>query len=167
MIVGNFAGTLVVYVAAARLPREQLGLEFDRPLLREMNRFGLPLVPAALALARSTSATASSSCSSTGQAEVGLYSVGVRIASAMVLLLTAFRLAWPAFAYSIRDDDEAKRTYAFVLTYLVARSRRGSRSRSGCSRPGSSAARDARSSAAARAWSACSRSARSRTRPTS
>ena len=43
----------------------------------------------------------------------------MRIASAMVLLLTAFRMAWPAFAYSIEDDNEAKRTYAFVLTYLV------------------------------------------------
>jgi O-antigen/teichoic acid export membrane protein len=36
-----------------------------------------------------------------------------------VLLLTAFRTAWPAFAYSIDDDQEAKRTYGFVLTYLV------------------------------------------------
>ena len=51
--------------------------------------------------------------------EVGLYSVGVRIASALVLLLTAFRLAWPAFAYSIDDDAAARRTYAYVLTYLV------------------------------------------------
>jgi O-antigen/teichoic acid export membrane protein len=37
----------------------------------------------------------------------------------MVLLLTAFRTAWPAFAYSIRDDSEARRTYAYVLTYLT------------------------------------------------
>jgi O-antigen/teichoic acid export membrane protein len=37
----------------------------------------------------------------------------------MVLLLTAFRMAWPAFAYSIRDEGEARRTYAFVLTYLT------------------------------------------------
>jgi O-antigen/teichoic acid export membrane protein len=28
-------------------------------------------------------------------------------------------MAWPAFAYSIEDDAEAKRTYAYVLTYLV------------------------------------------------
>jgi O-antigen/teichoic acid export membrane protein len=55
----------------------------------------------------------------TDTSEVGLYSVGVRIASAMVLLLTAFRTAWPAFAYSIKSDDEAKQTYAWVLTYLV------------------------------------------------
>jgi O-antigen/teichoic acid export membrane protein len=43
----------------------------------------------------------------------------VRIASAIVLLLTAFRMAWPAFAYSIEDDREAQRTYSFVLTYVV------------------------------------------------
>src|SRR2546421_569540 len=31
----------------------------------------------------------------------------------------AFRTAWPAFAYSIEDDRDAKRTYSFVLTYLL------------------------------------------------
>ena len=43
----------------------------------------------------------------------------LRRASAIVLLLTAFRMAWPAFAYSIEDDREAQRTYSFVLTYVV------------------------------------------------
>ena len=43
----------------------------------------------------------------------------MRVASAIVLLLTAFRMAWPAFAYSIEDDREAQRTYSFVLTYVV------------------------------------------------
>ena len=33
--------------------------------------------------------------------------------------MIAFRLAWPAFAYSIEDESMAKRTYAFVLTYLL------------------------------------------------
>jgi O-antigen/teichoic acid export membrane protein len=41
------------------------------------------------------------------------------MASAIILVLAAFRTAWPAFAYSIEDDDEAKRTYSFVLTYIV------------------------------------------------
>ena len=43
----------------------------------------------------------------------------MRISSAIVFLMIAFRLAWPAFAYSIEDDREAKRTYSFVLTYLL------------------------------------------------
>ena len=119
VIVGNFTGTLVVYVALLGYRREQLGLQFDRRLLREMNRFGLPLVPTALFLWATNFSDRLFLVKLADTTEVGLYSVGVRIASAMVLLLTAFRLAWPAFAYSIESDDEARRTYAYVLTYLV------------------------------------------------
>ena len=119
VIVGNFTGTLVVYLALLGYRREQLGLEFDRPLLRAMNRFGLPLVPTALFLWTTNFSDRFFLVKLADAAEVGLYSVGVRIASAMVLLLTAFRLAWPPFAYSIESDEEAKRTYAFVLTYLT------------------------------------------------
>ena len=84
-----------------------------------MNRFGVPLVPTALFLWITNFSDRLFLVKLADTDEVGLYSVGVRIASAMVLLLTAFRLAWPAFAYSIEDEREAKRTYAYVLTYLV------------------------------------------------
>ena len=120
VIVGNFTGTLVVYVVLLGYRREQLGLQFDRPLLREMNRFGLPLVPTALFLWTTNFSDRIFLARLADTREVGLYSVGVRIASALVLLLTAFRLAWPAFAYSIDDEREARRAYAYVLTYLVA-----------------------------------------------
>ena len=50
VIVGNFTGTLLVYAILIGYRREQLGLQFDRQLLREMNRFGVPLVPTALFL---------------------------------------------------------------------------------------------------------------------
>ena len=120
VIVGNFTGTLVVYLALLGYRRAQLGLQLSRPLLREMNRFGIPLVPSALALIALNFGDRFFLNELVGTAEVGRYELGVRIASAMVLLITAFRMAWPAFAYSIEDDDEAKRTYAFVLTYFVA-----------------------------------------------
>jgi O-antigen/teichoic acid export membrane protein len=120
VIVGSFTGTLIVYAALIGYRREQLGLQLDRQLLREMNRFGLPLVPSALFLWVTNFSDRFFLVKLADTEEVGLYSVGVRIASAMALLLTAFRTAWPAFAYSIDDDGEARRTYAFVLTYLVA-----------------------------------------------
>jgi O-antigen/teichoic acid export membrane protein len=119
VIVGNFIGTLSVYLVLLAYRRDQLGLQFDRGLLREMNRFGLPLVPTAVFLWMTNFSDRLFLVKLTDTAEVGRYSVGVRIASAMVLLLTAFRTAWPAFAYSIEDDREAKRAYGFVLTYLV------------------------------------------------
>jgi O-antigen/teichoic acid export membrane protein len=120
VIVGNFAGTLIVYTGLLAYRREQLGLELDRPLLREMNRFGMPLVPSALFLWALNFSDRFFLVKLSGPREVGLYSIGVRVASAIVLLLAAFRTAWPAFAYSIEDDREAARTYSYVLTYLVA-----------------------------------------------
>ena len=119
VIVGNFTGTLIVYVVLVFYRREQLGLEFDRTLFRRMNRFGMPLVPSALFLWVTNFSDRIFIVKLADTHEVGLYSVGVRIASAMVLMLTAFRMAWPAFAYSIEDEREARRTYGFVLTYLV------------------------------------------------
>jgi O-antigen/teichoic acid export membrane protein len=119
VVVGNFLGTLTVYSLLLAYRREQLGIEFDRPLLREMQRFGVPLVPAALALIVINFSDRFFLAHLADLNEVGVYEMGMRVASAMVLLLTAFRMAWPAFAYSIEDDGEARRTYAFVLTYLV------------------------------------------------
>jgi O-antigen/teichoic acid export membrane protein len=120
VIAGNFTGTLVVYFALLLYRRELLGFEFDRKLFEAMERFGLPLVPSALALIAVTFSSRFFLAHLSGLDEVGRYELGVRIASVMVLLLTAFRNAWPAFAYSIEDDTLARRTYAFVLTYLVA-----------------------------------------------
>jgi O-antigen/teichoic acid export membrane protein len=118
-VVGNFLGTLTVYIVLLAYRRYQLGFEFDRRLLRAMNRFGLPLVPSALALWAINLIDRLLINGYKGQAEVGIYSLAVRIASVIVFLMTAFQLAWPAFAYSIRDDSAAKRTYAYVLTYLL------------------------------------------------
>jgi O-antigen/teichoic acid export membrane protein len=120
VIVGNFLGTLCVYLALLSYRRDQLGLQFDRTLMRDMNRFGWPLVPSALALWVTNFSDRFFLVKLSGASEVGLYSIGVRIASVIVLFLTAFRTAWPAFAYSIEDENEARRTYGFVLTYLLA-----------------------------------------------
>jgi O-antigen/teichoic acid export membrane protein len=119
VLVGNFTGTLCVYAVLLGYRRYQLGLQFDRKLFRAMNKFGMPLVPAALALWAVNFVDRFFVALYKGQSEVGVYSVAVRISSAVVFLLIAFRTAWPAFAYSIEDDREARRTYAFVLTYLL------------------------------------------------
>jgi O-antigen/teichoic acid export membrane protein len=118
-VIGNFLGTLAVWAALLAYRRKLLGLEFDRGLLRAMNRFGLPLVPAALALWVINFVGRLFIGVFDGQAEVGVYSLAARIASVIVFLMAAFQLAWPAFAYSIKDEGEARRTYSYVLTYLL------------------------------------------------
>ncbi len=120
LVVGNFTGTLVVYLALLAYRTEQLGLEFDRALFRRMQTFGMPLVPAALALWMINFIDREFVIWYKGLREAGVYSAAVKIASVITFVMIAFRTAWPAFAYSIDDDREAKRTYAYVLTYLLA-----------------------------------------------
>jgi O-antigen/teichoic acid export membrane protein len=120
LVVGNFTGTLVVYFVLLAYRNEQLGLEFDRPLFRRMQKFGMPLVPAALALWMINFIDREFVVWYKGLDEAGIYSAAVKIASVITFVIIAFRTAWPAFAYSIEDDREAKRAYAFVLTYLLA-----------------------------------------------
>jgi O-antigen/teichoic acid export membrane protein len=123
IIVGNLSGTLVVFIALLGYRREQLGLQFDRKLLHTLNRFGFPLMGAALTIwVTNFGDRLMLSHLLHGHLRlvaVGQYSLANKISSAMVLLFTAFQVAWPAFAYSLEDDREAKRAYSFVLTYLM------------------------------------------------
>ena len=168
VIVGNFTGTLAVYAVLVLYRREQLGLEFDRELLRRMNTFGLPLVPSALFLWMTNFSDRIFLVKLADMHEVGLYSVGVRIASAIVLLLTAFRLAWPAFAYSIEDD--ASRAPHVRLRPDLSRRRHdvgGDGPRASLARGSCGGSRPNPTSSRRRAWSALSHSPRSRSPGTS
>jgi O-antigen/teichoic acid export membrane protein len=123
IIVGNLSGTLVVFIALLGYRREQLGLQFDGKLLRTMNKFGFPLMAAALAIWVTNFGDRlmiSKLLHGTYRFnQLGQYSLAYKITSGMVLLFTAFQVAWPAFAYSIEDEKSAKRAYSYVLTYLI------------------------------------------------
>src|SRR5438046_9314937 len=84
-----------------------------------MQLCGMPLVPPALALWTINFVDREFVSWYKGNAEVGVCSAAVKIAGVITFVMVAFRTAWPAFAYSIEDDREAKRTYSYVLTYLL------------------------------------------------
>jgi O-antigen/teichoic acid export membrane protein len=119
VLVGNFSGTLILYAVLLGYRRAQLGLEFDRSLFRKMIAWGMPFVPSVVALSTVDFSDRFFLVKFWGQHELGLYAIGVRISAALLFVLTAFRTAWPAFAFSIKDEDEARRTFAFVMTYVV------------------------------------------------
>jgi O-antigen/teichoic acid export membrane protein len=79
----------------------------------------MPLVPSALALWTITFIDRMFVIWYKGAAEAGVYSAAVKIAGVITFVMVAFRTAWPAFAYSIEDDRDAKQTYSYVLTYLL------------------------------------------------
>lgn len=119
VLVGNFSGTLAIYVVLLAYRRTQLGLEFDTDVFKRMVAWGMPLVPSVVALTVIDFSDRFFLARMKGTHELGLYAIGMRVAVALLFVLAAFRTAWPAFAYSIRDDDEAKRVYGFVMTYVT------------------------------------------------
>jgi O-antigen/teichoic acid export membrane protein len=117
LVAGSYAGTAVALVVVLVDRRRVLYGHLDRAVLRPMLRFGLPFVPSRLALWGLNLSNRLFLLAFSTQAAVGVLALGVRIGTSVALVVTAFQLAWPPFAYSIEDDDEARRVYRAVLTW--------------------------------------------------
>ena len=85
-----------------------------------MLRFGLPTMPAELTLYSLSFLDRIIIVRLAGLAEAGLYALAVKFANGMQVLVRGFHLAWPPLAYSITDDDEARRSYALIVSWFVA-----------------------------------------------
>jgi O-antigen/teichoic acid export membrane protein len=120
LLVGSYASGAVFVLGLIVLQRRRLSLFFDHALLRRLLRFGLPTMPAEASLYLLNFVDRIIIVRSLGLAEAGLYSLAVKFAQAVNVLVRGFQLAWPPLAYSIRDDDEARRAYATVVTLFVA-----------------------------------------------
>jgi O-antigen/teichoic acid export membrane protein len=89
---------------------------FDVPLLKEMLRFSLPLVPAALMYwLMSTASSYFIKFYIKDNAEVGLYQVGSSIANIMSLATYAFFQAWGPISLQISTQENAKKIYSIVF----------------------------------------------------
>lgn len=120
LLLGSYATGAAFVVVLAAINRRRLSLRLDLPLLRRLFRFGLPTMPAEVSLYALNFADRLIILRAAGAAEVGLYSLAVKFAQAINVLVRGFQLAWPPLAYSIRDDEEARRAYATVVTLFVA-----------------------------------------------
>jgi len=118
-MLGNVSGTFLVLCVMIWRQRRVLAPAFDRELVRRMNAFGLPLLPAGLALWVVDFSDRFFLGHIMDASAVGVYAVGVKLASAMILVQLAFRTAWPAFAFSISDDREARAAFSYVFTYIA------------------------------------------------
>ncbi|HEV2858746.1 MAG TPA: oligosaccharide flippase family protein [Solirubrobacterales bacterium] len=120
LLLGSYAAGAAFVLALIGLQWRRLSLRFDRRLMRRLFDFGLPTMPAEVSLYMLNFVDRLIIVRSLGLAEAGLYSLAVKFAQAVNVLVRGFQLAWPPLAYSIRDDDEARRAYATVVTLFVA-----------------------------------------------
>jgi len=114
-------GTGAVFLAGLVISqRRRLALVPDFPVWRRMLRWGLPTMPAELSLYSLNFIDRVLIVRIVGLGDAGLYSLSVKFAQGVNVLVKGFQLAWPPLAYSITDDDEARRAYAVIVTWFVS-----------------------------------------------
>jgi O-antigen/teichoic acid export membrane protein len=118
LMIGNFAGSVLVYSCLLVARRHSIGFRrFDFGILREVLHYSLPLMPAGLALWGLNFADRAQIQGLSTTAELGSYAVASKVALAVMVAVGAFQTAWPPFAHSIRGEDTAKQTFRQVFTY--------------------------------------------------
>jgi O-antigen/teichoic acid export membrane protein len=126
LLLGNYAASTVVllglwWTLRARLRPRRGGAAHPRlHRLGHLLRFGLPTVPADASVYALNLVDRYYLFHRYGAATAGVYSIAVKLAGVTAFVARAFQYAWPPLAYSIRDDAEAARFYAFVATYYLA-----------------------------------------------
>ena len=135
---GQYATGAVFLAGLMLAQRRRLALLPDRALLRRMIRFGLPTMPAELSLYSLNFIDRVLIVRLVGLADAGLYSLSVKFAQAINVLVKGFQLAWPPLAYSIRGRRRGAARLRRDRHLVRLGDARSSSPGCGCSRAGSS-----------------------------
>jgi O-antigen/teichoic acid export membrane protein len=120
-VLGNYAASTVVllglwaFALRGRVALAPRGTWALRPMLQ----FGSPTVPADAAVFALNVIDRAYILRADSPAAAGLYAVAVKLATAVIVAVRGFQLAWPPLAYSLTDETEAGRVYALVTTAYV------------------------------------------------
>jgi len=120
LLLGSYASGAAFVLVLIVVHWRRLSLRFEPPLLGRLMRFGLPTMPAELSLYLLNFVDRLIIVRLAGLPTAGLYSLAVKFAQGVNVIVRGFQLAWPPLAYSIRDDDEARGAYAAIVTWFVA-----------------------------------------------
>ncbi len=120
LLLGNYGASTVVllglwWTMRGRLRPQRVRVE----PLRLLMRFGLPTVPAEASVYALSLVDRFYIYHAKSSAVAGLYSIAVKLAGGVALIVRAFQYAWPPLAYSVGDDREAARLYGLVTTYYA------------------------------------------------
>ncbi len=123
-VLGNYVASAIVLVCLwFFVLREHIGIPRGPLLLGPLLRYGAPTIPADAAVFLLNVVDRAYLLRADSPSAAGLYSVAVKLATAVIILVRAFQLAWPPLAYSIVDEQRAQQAYARVTTaYMVVSS---------------------------------------------
>jgi len=116
---GHLVGAVVGLGLMLWLVRDAITFQFSRSRMKEMITYGLPLIPAVLALWSLRLVDRALVVSLAGINEVAVYEVGYKIGMLAGIVALPFGAAWPQFAFSAMHEPQAPKIYRDALTYLM------------------------------------------------
>jgi O-antigen/teichoic acid export membrane protein len=120
-LLGNYGATTVVLLGMWIYERRRVAFwpVGGRRALDPLMRFGAPTVPADAAVFALNVVDRAYVLRAVSPGAAGLYALSVKMATIVILAVRGFQAAWPPLAYSVTDEGEAARLYAFVTTAYV------------------------------------------------
>jgi O-antigen/teichoic acid export membrane protein len=120
-VLGNYAASTVVLLGLWVIERNRLGVvpRGGGGLMAALLRFGGPTIPADAAVYLLNAVDRAYLLRAKSAGAAGVYAVAVKLSTVVIVAVRGFQAAWPPLAYSVRDDEEARRLYAFVTTAYV------------------------------------------------
>jgi O-antigen/teichoic acid export membrane protein len=102
--------------------RTELRLQFDFTMLLKIARYAAPLIPVGSAIWIINALNRFFLLHYSTIEQVGYFSVGLKFTIFITLMVMAFQLAWPQFAYSKIDNHQAKAIFSRIFSYYCAAS---------------------------------------------
>src|SRR3954463_4001557 len=120
LVAGNFVASAVTVLALWVALRHYVAFVPRRATLDPLLRFGLPTVPADAAVFALNVVDRAYLLKVESARAAGLYALSTKVASVVIVAVRGFQYAWPPLAYSVTDDEEARRLYGVVVTWFAA-----------------------------------------------
>jgi O-antigen/teichoic acid export membrane protein len=117
---GYLIGEALGFAIMMWLIRERLSFHISWDKLKDLMRFGVPLIPASLSMTALRMADRYIIGALAGLEQVAVYDIGYKVGTIILLVIAPFRIAWNPFAFSIAKKPEAPKIFKDVLTYLMA-----------------------------------------------
>lgn len=120
VLISQLIGYLFVFVICLKFTFSNMKFVFIKKTFNEMFLFIWPLVLSSLLLSLMGNVDKYIIKFILGDAAVGIYTIGFRIASLInVVFIQSFQLGYLPYAFKKLNDDNAKRFYSKVLTYYT------------------------------------------------
>jgi O-antigen/teichoic acid export membrane protein len=115
----NLAASIITFILLLPTIIRQLKFSFHQILLKELLKFGLPIVPAGISGIILQIADRPILKFLMDDAAVGIYQANYRLGIFMALINGMFEYAWRPFFLSHAQNPEAKKIFSRVMTYYL------------------------------------------------